>query len=130
MNKKLLLACATLFLSSPLLALDSGWLELKEGSLNESGIQIQTITPTDKGQKVHFSIPKSTIKDGDPQLEEIIIIGKPTNNKKPPHLFKNVDYEWAKNFEGDNYGLIVTFKEKSRYPIRLYFAKDAATISP
>lgn len=128
--KKFLYSCAALLFSTPLLALDTGWLELEEGHIdNQSGSSVRSVTQQDDKQIITVAIPKSQLKRDNKGLEEIVIIGRRQKDAKEEPLL-DVSYEWANDIEGDNYGLIIKLKHNSKMPIRLHFARDEGSQNP
>lgn len=128
--KKFLYSCAALLFSTPLLALDTGWLELEEGHIdNQSGSSVRSVTQQDDKQIITVAIPKSQLKRDNKGVEEIVIIGRRQKDAKEEPLL-DVSYEWANDIEGDNYGLIIKLKHNSKMPIRLHFARDEGSQNP
>lgn len=128
--KKILLATLCFLASNQLLALDTGWLELEAGHIDtQSGSSVRSVNQQDDGQIITVSIPKSRLKRDNKGVEEIVIIGRRQKDAQEERLL-DVSYEWAKDIEGDNYGLIIKLKNNSKLPIRLHFARDEGTLAP
>lgn len=120
-HKALLLLLALFPLCS--LAAETGWIEKEVGFEDKAtGAKLKSIeTAAETGEQlITIAIPKKTItsKEG---IEEIVIIGhrpKETEFKIP------FSYEWAKDFEGDYYGLVLKIGKDTQYPIRIFFRDE------
>lgn len=102
-------------------AVQSGWLELvkgaKESTLGAELVEIKAGDTADT-QTITLAIPKSAIaKPGD--IEEVVVIGqRPEKPERPERL--DITYEWAADYDSDNYGLVIRLSRNSNWPIRLY----------
>ncbi len=99
--------------------MDSGWLELVKGSRDDTtGAQLMDIEDGEQGgpRKVTLAIPKSAVGDPD-EIEEVVVVGKAPQKAELP--LPNVEYEWVKDYDNDNYGLIIHLGEGNIWPIRL-----------
>jgi hypothetical protein len=117
-----LLACL-LLLPLASFAAETGWMEPETGFEDKtSGAKVQSITPANEGaeQIITIAIPKKSIKSRE-GIEEIIVIGRRPKEKEFKIPFS---YEWAKDFEGDYYGLILKIGKEATYPIRLYLKDE------
>lgn len=100
--------------------MDSGWLDLVKGSRDDTtGAQLMDIQQGDEvgSRKVTVAIPKSAMGHPD-QIEEVLVVGKaPSKNESTP--MPDVRYEWVKDYDDDNYGLIIHLGDGDLWPIRL-----------
>ena len=128
--KKILNGLGLLLISMPLLALETGWLELEAGHVDsQSGSAVRSVNQQNDEQIITIAIPKKQLAHNTQNIEEIVVIGRRLKGGKE-EAFKDVSYQWAKDFEGDNYGLIITLKQHSNLPIRLHFARDEGSLTP
>ena len=126
-----LLVLATCFFSTAVLAQETGWLELQEGYKEDAmGAKMHRIENNgDDGSKlVTVSIPKSSIKEHE-GIEEIVVIGYQKQKEKREPILE-ISYEWADNFDEDNYGLLLKLGKDAKFPIRLYFKGDEHINNP
>lgn len=120
---KCLLAACLVALAAPMLAdnhvMDSGWLELVKGSRDDTtGAQLMDIEQgaEDGMRTVTVAIPKSAMGHPD-DIEEVVVVGKAPAKAELP--LPNVEYEWVKDYDADNHGLIIHIGKGNIWPIRL-----------
>lgn len=107
----------------------TGWLELVKGSRgNIIGAELVDIEEGDSAdtQKITVTIPKTSLNDpGD--IEEVLVIGQkpPEPEKSKPIEFT---YEWVRDYDSDNYGLIIRLGKDTNWPIRLYMNSEAGFV--
>ena len=106
-------------------AVETGWLDLVEGSKEATlGAELVDIKPgeTADSQTITVAIPKTAIaKPSD--IEEVVVIGqRPEKPEKPEPL--DMTFEWAGDYDADNYGLIIRLSRNTNWPIRLYMNSD------
>lgn len=110
---------------------ETDWLELMEGYAGKViGARVEKIEPVDgtENQRVTLAIPKAAIADTQ-TIDEIVVVGKrPKKEAASPPL--KIDFEWAKDYERDYYGLIITLGKETNYPIRLYFKANDDLSNP
>lgn len=105
-------------------SIHSDWLELVVGDKDDAlGAEMREVEvdPTGEGRTITIAIPKKAIKDLD-DIEEVVVVGRRPEKIQP--LF-DVTYEWVKDYDDDNYGLVIRFKDDSIWPIRLYMNSEA-----
>jgi hypothetical protein len=120
-------ACA-LLLSLPTIAaragdgeVQTGWMDLVKGSRDSTvGAEVVGVEAGDTAgtQKITLAIPKTSIASpGD--IEEVLVIGqRPEKPEKPEPL--DITFEWAADYDSDNYGLVIRLGRNTNWPIRLY----------
>jgi len=99
-------------------SIQSDWLDLVVGGKdNVLGAETREVEvdPTGEGRTITIAIPKKAIKDLD-DIEEVVVVGRRPEKIQP--LF-DVTYEWVKDYDDDNYGLVIRFKDAAIWPIRL-----------
>lgn len=121
----LALAAALAILSPALFALETDWLELKEGHEGSKiNAKVKRIKLPelggDSGQHVTVSIPKDELGSTD-KVHEVVVVGKRGDKEE---TLSGTSYEWAEDYENDNYGLIIKLKQLENYPIRVYLKDD------
>jgi len=125
----LAIATSLTIFSSGLVALETDWLELKEG---HEGKKLQAKVHRIKlpelggngGQHVTVNIPKNKFKSTD-KAHEVVVVGKRDGKEE---ILPGTRYEWSEDYENDNYGLIIKLDKMQNYPIRVYF-KDNLPLS-
>lgn len=128
-------ACALLLLAPSMAALSedggvqSGWIELvkgaKEATLGAELVEIKAGDTADS-QTITVAIPKTAIADPD-QIEEIVVMGqRPEKPEKPEPL--DITFEWAGDYDADNYGLVIRLRRNTNWPIRLYMNSNPGFI--
>jgi len=121
----LLLLLATTLASAQEGAVQSGWLDLVEGSKEAAlGAELVEIEPGDTAdtQKITVAIPKSAIANPS-EIEEVVVLGqRPEKPEKPEPL--DITFEWAGDYDNDNYGLVIRLRRNTNWPIRLYMNSD------
>ena len=124
-RRNVLLACLVT-LSVPTLAetdrsiMNSGWLDLVKGSRDDAtGAELMAIEQgkAEGRRKVTIAIPKSSMGHPD-TIEEVLVVGKAPEEGGPLPM-PNVEYEWVKDYDDDNHGLIIHLGEGAVWPIRL-----------
>jgi hypothetical protein len=102
--------------------LKSDWLELVKGYQGKTlGAEVVAIEEGDTAamQKVTLAIPKKAISNPD-AIEEVLVIGKMPEKPEP----LDISYEWLKDYDKDNYGLVIRLGKNTNWPIRLYMNSD------
>jgi hypothetical protein len=102
-------------------AVQSGWIELvkgaKEATLGAELVEIKAGDTADS-QTITVAIPKTSIAKPE-DIEEIVVIGqRPEKPEKPEPL--DITFEWAGDYDADNYGLVIRLRRNTNWPIRLY----------
>lgn len=130
--KKLTLATIAAFLSvSSALALsqtgkiETSWLELVKGYKgSEVGAQMRDVeTDATTGERtLSISIPKSAITHPS-QMEEVIVVGQ-MPKKREPLIDIDYEFEWVKDYDEHNYGLVIRLGKEGNWPIRLFMQAD------
>ncbi len=117
---------ASLAIFSPaLFAQETDWLELKEGYEGKKmhakvhRIKLPELGG-DGGQHVTVSIPKDELESTD-KVHEVVVVGKRGDKEEE---LSGISYEWAEDYENDNYGLIIKLDKMQNYPIRVYLKDD------
>ena len=98
----------------------SGWLDLIKGSRDDTtGAELMAIEQgeIEGRQKVTIAIPKSSMGNPD-TIEEVVVVGK-APEKGGPLPLPNIEYEWVKDYDEDNHGLIIHLGDGAVWPIRL-----------
>ncbi|MBL4782677.1 MAG: hypothetical protein JKX92_10595 [Porticoccaceae bacterium] len=121
------LALATLLalLTPGLSALETGWLELKEGHQGQKiKAKVQRIKLPelggDGGQHVTVTIPRDALENTD-KVHQVVVVGKRGDQEE---TLTGVRYEWAEDYENNDYGLIIKLDKLENYPIRVYLKDD------
>ena len=100
--------------------MDSGWLDLVKGSRDDTtGAELMEIEHAEEEgrRRVTVAIPKSAMGHPD-EIEEVVVVGKaPEKEESTPLL--DVKYEWVKDYDDDNHGLIIHLGDGDIWPIRL-----------
>ena len=99
-------------------AMQSDWLELVKGSRGEAmGAELMDIEKNDADatNTVTVRIPKEAMGNPD-EIEEVVVIGKRPEKSEPIE----VSYEWVKDYDDDNYGLIIRLGNENIWPIRIF----------
>lgn len=121
----LLLSLAALAAHSGDGTVQTGWMELIKGSRDSTvGAEVVDVEAGDTAdtQKITLAIPKKSIANpGD--IEEVVVIGqRPEKPEKPEPL--DITFEWAADYDSDNYGLVIRLSRNTNWPIRLYMNSD------
>lgn len=102
-------------------AVQSGWLDVVKGSKEAAlGAELVEIEAGDTAetQKITLAIPKSAIINPS-EIEEVVVMGqRPDKPEKPEPL--DITFEWAGDYDADNYGLVIRLRRNTNWPIRLY----------
>ena len=112
-------------LSPTLSALETDWLELKEGHEGQkirAKVQRIKLPGLDGagGQHVTVTIPKGELESTD-KVHEVVVVGKRGDKEE---TLAGTHYEWAEDYENDNYGLIIKLDKMENFPIRVYLKDD------
>ena len=104
------------------------WLEPHvdyEGNIIDAKVRSIESWESGDSKRVTLSIPKDAIATT-AEIEEIVVVGKaPKQDDKPVKV--KIHYEWASDYDNDNYGLIITIDKATNFPIRLYLKGDTET---
>ena len=120
-------ACA-LLLSLPTIAaragdgeVQTGWMDLVKGARDSTvGAEVVGVEAGDTAdtQKITLAIPKKSIANPS-DIEEVVVLGqRPEKPGKPEPL--DMTFEWAADYDSDNYGLVIRLGRNTNWPIRLY----------
>ncbi|MEZ0150604.1 MAG: hypothetical protein AB9Q19_15005 [Candidatus Reddybacter sp.] len=112
-------------LSPAIYAQETDWLELKEGYEGKKmHAKVHRIKLPELGgnggQHVTVSIPKGEISGTD-RVHEVVVVGRHDGKEE---VLQGTSYEWVKDYENDNYGLIIKLDKMQNYPIRVYLKDD------
>lgn len=123
--KSLAIATSLAILSPGILALETDWLELKEGHKGEKiHAKVQRIKLPelggDGGQHVTVSIPKDKLESTE-KVHEVVVVEQRDGKEE---VLPGIRYEWSEDYENDNYGLIIKLGKMQNYPIRVYLKDD------
>ena len=106
-------------------AMESSWLELVKGYRGDAmGVQLMEIEKNeeDASQTIMVTIPKDKMGHPD-EIEEVVVVGKmPEKNESKPLI--NYTYEWVRDYDNDNHGLIIRLGDGNLWPIRLYMNSE------
>ena len=106
--------------------MQSDWLELVKGYRGaDHGVQLIEIEEgeTADTQKITLAIPKKSV--GNPnEIEEVIVIGRMPEKPEP----LDITYEWAADYDNDNYGLVIRLGKDTNWPISLYMNSEPGFI--
>ncbi|AQA18392.1 hypothetical protein BST95_09235 [Halioglobus japonicus] len=124
--KKTLLIAALLASTSSATAeeatsLQSDWLEFVTGHKGDTlGVELMSIEPggAEGMQKVTLAVPKDVVDDPD-SIEEVVVVGRKPDEPEPIELPVQIEYEWLRDYDNDNYGLVIHIGE-GNWPIRLF----------
>jgi hypothetical protein len=120
MRNPILIGFFTLAFSTPLIALETDWIDVKKGTEDKAtGTTIRDVSKSEKegNTTVTIAIPKTAVAN--PDMEEVVVYGKAQEkSKKEPVL--DIRYEWVADYERDYYGLVIKFGKDPVLPIRLY----------
>lgn len=97
------------------------WIEPVVGFKDKMmGAEVQSVelTPANDGSTVMIKIPKDKMAPPD-QIQEIIVLSMKPPEKEQKKI--QISHEWATDFAGDYYGLILHVGESGNLPIRVYF---------
>jgi len=124
-TKILAFSTALTILSPALNALETDWLELKEGHEGQKiHAKVQRIKLPelggDSGQHLILTIPKDELESTD-KVREVVVVGKRGDKEE---TLPGTSYEWSEDYENDNYGLIIKLDKMENYPIRVYLKDD------
>ena len=124
-TKILAFSTALTILSPALNALETDWLELKEGHEGQKiRAKVQSIKLPelggDSGQHLILTIPKDELESTD-KVREVVVVGKRGDKEE---ALSGTRYEWSEDYENDNYGLIIKLDKMENYPIRVYLNDD------
>ena len=121
----LLLSLVALAANSAEDTVQTGWMELIKGSRDSTvGAEVVEVEAGDTAdtQKITLAIPKKAIANPD-DIEEVVVIGqRPEKPEKPEPL--DITFEWAADYDSDNYGLVIRLSRNTNWPIRLYMNSD------
>jgi hypothetical protein len=98
--------------------LQSDWMQLVKGYRDPgTGVEMREIEYGDDAgtRTVTLSIPKSSMANP-ADIEEVVVVGR--RPEKPEPL--DISYEWVKDYDNDNYGLVIRLGKDSNWPIRLF----------
>ena len=122
-----LAVAASLVILSPVLgALETDWLKLEEGHEGDkihakvNRIKLPELGG-DGGQHVTVSIPKDELESTD-KVREVVVVGQRDGKEE---VLSGTRYEWAEDYENDNYGLIIKLDKMQNFPIRVYLKDDS-----
>ncbi|MEM1114414.1 MAG: hypothetical protein AAGI11_21055 [Pseudomonadota bacterium] len=109
----------------------TGWLELVKGSRGDvMGAEVREVddNPDDPSQKqLVIAIPKASMQKPPSEIEEVRVVGQaPQEIDILPEF--DLEYRWLEDLDGDNYGLLIYWKEDTEYPIRLFMHSRTGTI--
>jgi hypothetical protein len=117
----LLLFLPTIAIRAEDAAVQTGWIELIKGSRDSAvGAEVVGVEAGDSAdtQKITLAIPKKSIVSQN-DIEEVVVMGqRPEKPEKPEPL--DITFEWAADYDSDNYGLVVRLRRNTNWPIRLY----------
>ena len=124
-TKILAFSAALTILPPALNALETDWLELKEGHEGDKiHAKVQRIKLPelggDGGQHLILTIPKDELESTD-KVREVVVVGKRGDKEE---ALSGTSYEWSEDYENDNYGLIIKLDKMQNYPIRVYLKDD------
>jgi len=124
-TKILAFSAALTILPPALNALETDWLELKEGHEGDKiHAKVQRIKLPelggDGGQHLILTIPKDELESTD-KVREVVVVGKRGDKEE---ALSGTSYEWSEDYENDNYGLIIKLDKMENYPIRVYLKDD------
>ncbi len=100
-------------------SLSSDWMELVKGEKDkDTGVELRDIEPgAEAGTRtITLAVPKTSIKDPD-DIEEVLVVGRRPDKTEMPKM--NIKYKWVRDYDNDNYGLVITLGE-GNWPIRLF----------
>lgn len=99
------------------LQLETGWLKSEKGHKGDMlGATVTDVQQSDG--KLTITIPKKQapkIKD----IEEVLVVGEKPEKLELPDM-KKVKYEFIKDYDNDNYGLVIYLGRRNQIPFRLY----------
>ena len=108
----------TLWAGEPSKPLESDWMDLVKGYRDPgTGVEMREVN-YEKGEgtrTVTLAIPKASMADPD-AIEEVVVVGRRPEKPQP----MEIKYEWVRDYDKDNYGLIIHLGKDSNWPIRLY----------
>jgi hypothetical protein len=106
-------------------AVQTGWMDLVKGSRDTTvGAEVVGVEAGDAAgtQTITLAIPKKSIVSP-ADIEEVVVIGqRPEKPEKPEPL--DMTFEWAADYDNDNYGLVIRLSRNTNWPIRLYMNSD------
>lgn len=95
------------------------WIEPVVGFQEKAiGARVDEVDTSDEGvTRMVIAIPKKKLKSTD-QIQEVVVYSMKPAPSGGPKI--NISHEWATDFAGDYYGLILHIGENGNLPIRLY----------
>ena len=99
------------------LKLETGWLKSEVGHQSDP-LGVKVVDVQENASKITISIPKKNV----PQLkeiEEVLVIGEKPEKLEMPSMRK-IKYEFVKDYDNDNYGLVIYLGSRQQIPFRLY----------
>ncbi|KZX55150.1 hypothetical protein A3709_09185 [Halioglobus sp. HI00S01] len=116
-----MLASTSLATAQEATSLQSDWLEFVTGHKGDTlGVELMSIEPggAEGMQKVTLAVPKDVVDDPD-SIEEVVVVGRKPDEPEPIELPVQIEYEWLRDYDNDNYGLVIHIGE-GNWPIRLF----------
>lgn len=129
MLKKITLAAAAMFACATAAAqeispgMETGWMDLVKGQIDESvGAEVQDVSadPVSGERRVILRIPKEALED-ESMMEEVTVIGQRPDSMDIEINLPEFETEWIDDYDNDYYGLLVRLKNGPETPIRLFF---------
>lgn len=108
-------ALLTAALALPVLAAETGDVELREGYIDpDTGVRVTRIVDNpDTGlREIHFAVPR---EHG--PMEEVIVTAKRPSGELIPQLRP---HEFVDDFDHDHYGLVIYLGKNQTLPFRLF----------
>lgn len=111
-----------IFLSTPLAALETDWMQLQKNAQDPaSGVRIMAVENGGDNTLVTVAIPKQD-NEKYRNIEEVVVIGKRPDQRELP--LPDISYEWADDFEGGYYGLLIRIGN-IKTPVRFFFHAES-----
>ena len=66
--------------------------------------------------KVTIAIPRANMEGAD-DMQEVVVVGKRPDDSEEP---LEIRHEWVKDYDKDNYGLVLYLGKDGNIPLRLY----------
>lgn len=99
------------------LELETGWLKSEKGRTGD--VLGATVTDVqDEEGKLTITIPKKKAPKLN-DIEEVVVVGEKPEKIKLPSIHK-IKYEFIKDYDHDNYGLVIYLGRHNQIPFRLY----------
>ena len=99
--------------------LSTDWITPVTGTTEATlGASVRAVEPDATGEttKVTIAIPRAKM-EGAGDMQEVVVVGKRPDESEEP---LEIRHEWVKDYDKDNYGLVLYLGKDGNIPLRLY----------